>query len=29
MHQATLDIERPTGKPICVIVRFPQERMVY
>jgi len=29
MHQATLDIERPAGKPICVIVRFPQERMVY
>jgi K+-sensing histidine kinase KdpD len=29
MHQATLDIERPLGKPICVIVRFPQERMVY
>jgi signal transduction histidine kinase len=29
MHQATLDIERPPGKPICVIVRFPQERMVY
>ncbi len=29
MHQATLDVERPPGKPICVIVRFPQERMVY
>jgi signal transduction histidine kinase len=29
MHQATLDIERPMGKPICVVVRFPQERMVY
>jgi K+-sensing histidine kinase KdpD len=29
MHQATLDIERPPGKPICIIVRFPQERMVY
>jgi len=29
MHQATLDIERPLGKPIRVVVRFPQERMVY
>lgn len=29
MHQATLDIERIPGKPLCVIVRFPQERIVY
>jgi len=29
MHQASLDIERQPGKPIRVIVRFPQERMVY
>lgn len=29
MHQAMLDVERLPGKPIRVIVRFPQERIVY
>ncbi len=29
MHQATLDISSPSGKPTVVTVRFPQERIVY
>jgi signal transduction histidine kinase len=29
MHQAHLDIQSPPGKPTSVIVRFPQERIVY
>ena len=28
MHQATLEIESPPGKPTQVIVRFPKERIV-
>jgi len=29
MHQATFDIKSPPGKATSVIVRFPQERIVY